>query len=354
MRKHTALYLVLALLGWHLGSALSSLTQAPPKLELDFGQACERAALSPDGRYVAGLIKTPQGWRAGVADLQDGLGIEPVPVPDPPARAHTFSWHESSRWVAFGCADQVRVFDTQKRSVVTLPANPSVRQVLFRGDLLLARADQRVYLWNVKTGKLTFQLNVAHLLHADLTADGKTLAVGSFGEGVKLVGVPSKRVLKHLAPDLTPASLAFCKDDRWLAAALRTGQPSDDHARLFDVPSGRQLGTNLAQANLRGMAVSLDGERLLLRSDNLVSLWQPATGQKISSRQLPATVLDALSPDGLLVASAQPRGSVIVWSAQSGETLHELPHPAAPTQVHFATTNRLEVVGDRYRLWWIR
>ena len=353
MRKGIILYLWLALLGFHLGSALSG--QVPPKLELDLGQGCERASLSPDGRYLAGLLKTARGWSVTVADMHGGPGIEPVAVPDPPARAQTFSWHQSSRWVAFGCLDQVRLFDLEKRTALILPANPMVRQVLFRGDLLLGRADDRVYLWNVKTGKLTLQLHAPHLVQADLTADGKTLALGCFGEGIRLVAVPSKRVVQHLANGLTPAGLAFCKEDRWLAAALRSGRAAEDHTRLFDVPSGRQLGPSLIQNRLRGMAVSRDGGRILLRSDNLVTVWDPSTGNQLSSRTQDSTLIDAISPDGRLVATTQPgSATVTVWNADSGATLHELAHPATPTQINFATSNRLEVVGDRYRLWWIR
>lgn len=356
MRKSVLLTMVLAFLGFQAGSALDRLfASVPPKLELDFGEGCERAALSPDGRFVAGLIRQSDGWYLGVADMLGDGDVEPFPVPDPPARAQTFAWHESSRWVAYGCADQVRLIDCSERKSHTLFANPNVRQVLFRGDRILARADESVTMWNVKTGKLTFHLKVRHLLHADLTADGKVLALGCFGEGVRLLSVPSKRVLRTLADGLVPAAISFCNDDRWVAVALRTGKAPEDHARLYDVASGRQLGPNMGQPRLRGMAVSRDGQRLLTCGEASSTVWQPSTGQKICTRNGTSSLVEALSPDGRLAAASDSRAKVVtVWDAQSGQELHRLDHPAPPRQINWSSSNRLEVTGERYRLWWIR
>jgi WD40 repeat protein len=359
MAKRSWLYLFLAVLGLAAGPCLgrfvTSLLDAPPKLELDFGNDCERAALSPDGHWVAGLLKRADGWAVGISDAHGGPGIAPIPVPDPPARVQTFAWDASSRWLAFGCADQVQLFDTRTGQVRALPASRLVRQVLIRGDVLLARADERVFLWSLKTGKLTFDFSISHLLQADLTADGRTLAVGCFQEGVRLVDVKSRRVLRQLAPGSVPAALCFVNKDRWVIAALRTGRPAEDHARLFEVGTGRQLGPDIGQPGLRGMAASKDGARLLLRSDRLVTVWQPSSGQKLCQRTLPGSLIDALSPDGKLVASAEPgKSQVEIWSAESGKLLHTVEHVARPSQLSFPSSDRLEVVGDRYRLWWIR
>ena len=264
------LYILLALLGAGIGPQLASwLSASPPTLVDDRGQNLERAALSPDGRWIAALEKTPQGWRMGVVDTTGGPPIGPFEVPDPPARVRTFAWQQSSRRVAFGCRDQVHVIDTEKRTHIQHQANPMVRQVQFRGDLLLGRADNRVYLWDADKGKQVFQMDAPHLLHADLTADGKILALGCFGEGVRLVSVPSKKVVRHLANGLTPAMLSLCHGDQWLVAALRTGRANEDHAALFEVSSGRQLGSNIVQPRLRGANVTPDGHRLVLRSDRV-------------------------------------------------------------------------------------
>lgn len=354
MRNRICLLLV-SLLGFAVGSRLDGLFElSQPALELDFGQGCERAALSPDARQVAGLLRWQDRWYVGVTDLMGGPGIEPVEVPDPPARVQTFAWHSSSRWVAFGCQDQVRVFDTKNQSCQILKANANVRQVLFRGDILLGRADENVYLWNVRSGKQTFHLRVPHLLHADLSKNGKTLALGCFGEGVRLVAVPSRKVLRHLAPSHVPVSPTFCRNDRWLAVALRTGAPDEDHARLYEVSSGNPLGRVMAQPAMRGITVSPDGERLLIRSDNLVSVWEPSSGKQIGRRQEQSLLIDALSDTGKWVASTEPGGGVTVWSPEQKDLAHRLPHPSQPTQIAFSPNDRLEVAGDRYRLWWIR
>ena len=288
----------------------------------------------------------------GVVDTTGGPPIGPFEVPDPPARVRTFAWQQSSRRVAFGCRDQVHVIDTEKRTHIQHQANPMVRQVQFRGDLLLGRADNRVYLWDADKGKQVFQMDAPHLLHADLTADGKILALGCFGEGVRLVSVPSKKVVRHLANGLTPAMLSLCHGDQWLVAALRTGRANEDHAALFEVSSGRQLGSNIVQPRLRGANVTPDGHRLVLRSDRVVSVWEPVSGRKISLRDLPAELIDAISPDGKLVATVAPGGQVVeLWLAETGQNFHYLPHINRPTQVDFPDNSHLQVVGDRYRLW---
>lgn len=357
MRKSALLYLLLALVGLQVGTLLDGpwTHTPPPALELDFGQGCERAALSPDGRFVAGLLRRADGWYLGVADMLRDSEIAPFPVPDPPARVQTFAWHAGSRWVAYGCADRVYLLDMKEGKTTVLAANPSVRQVLFRGDTLLARADGNVYLWNVKSGKQTFRLEVSHLLQSDLSTDGKTLAIGCFGEGVRLVAVPSKRVKKTLADGLVPSGIAFCNNDRWVALGLRTGNPQEDHARLYDVPTGRQLGPNMTQLKMRGMSVSHDGARLLTCGELGSTVWQPSTGQKVCVHDSPSGLISVLSPDGRLAASNETASTVTVWDAdKGGETLHTLDHPATPLQINWATHNRLEVAGDRYRLWWIR
>lgn len=356
MKKSVLLTLVLALLGFHTGSVLERLFElSPPKLELDLGEGLERAARSPSGRFVAGLSRRPDGWYLEVSDLSGGPGVKPFPVPDPPARVQTLAWHESSRWVAYGCADQVRLVDCQTGKVRILNANPNLRQVLIRGQILLGRADENVYLWDVASGKQTFHLKASHLLHADLSADGKLLAIGCFGEGVRLVSVPSKRVLRTLADGLIPAGIKFCHQDRWIALALRTGKPAEDHARLYDVSSGRQLGPNMVETGLRGFAISNDGDRLLTSGGAAATVWQPSTGRKICSRAAVSSLLDVLSPDGRLAASSDSRAqTVTVWDPETGRELHRLDHPAPPRQLGWCGLDRLEVTGDRYRLWWFR
>jgi eukaryotic-like serine/threonine-protein kinase len=116
----------------------------------------------------------------------------------------------------------------------------------------------------------------------------------------------------------------------------------DNAVRLWDVDSGRRLGTplrhNLAVIEKQGRNTFLkglkpilarfspDGERVATASvDNSARLWDAHTGEPISPplphRDWVASV--AFSPDGAILSTACKDGSVFLWNGRTGEPMGE-------------------------------
>ncbi len=355
MNLRSFLFLFLAAIGLVLGPQLEHFIYGSPKLIADFGEQYERAAVSPDAKKVIGLKRTSSGWSVQVVDLKGANLLGPIEVADPPARAQTFDWDRSGRWAVFGGASELHIFDLTKKTVTRLDAPPLVRQVAIRANVLMSRSDEIIQLWDISSGRLILRLKEAYLIQADLSSDGKTLAIGCFEEGVKIVDVRSGKIRRHLSKGWTPAGIKFCHQGRWLSTALRAGDHQRDRARLFDVASGRQLGPDISAPNLRGMSVNTSGDRLLLRTSENAVIVEPATGREICRTALSSLFIDSLSPNGALAATnAVDSTDVTVWNGSNGKTVSTLSHPSPTTDVRFADDHLVEVVGGRYRLWQLR
>lgn len=355
MKTRALLLTILAGLGFVLGPHIETLVFGPPNLVADIGEQYERAAVGPRGHQVIGLRRTSAGWSVGVSDLKGVSLLGPIEVADPPARAQTLDWDPSGRWAVYGGASEVQVFDLQKKTVITLDAVPLVRQVAIRGHILMARCDGTVILWDLRSGQRVCEFRTAYLVQADLSADGRTLALGCFEGGIRLVDVRSGRVVRRLSDGWTPAGLKFCHQDKWLATALRASDHERDRARLFDVSSGRQLGPDISAPDLRGMSVNANGDRLLLRTSEHAVIVEPATGREIGRNPITSLFIDSLSPKGDLAAThAENSRGVTVWETATGKTVATLSHPSPLSDLRFVDNERIEVVGGRYRLWKVR
>ena len=311
----------------------------------------------------------------------------------------------------------------------------TVRGAVFTPDgqqLITASHDKTIRVWDANTGAPTrvlrppIELGIyGEYFGVALSSDGKTLAVGGGSGRVFLIDLPSGRMLHFLVGHANSVNgLDFSPDGRYLATAsadktariwdVATGQTVrtlmghtgpvcavrfspdgskvatgalDKTARIFSPDDGSLITTVTAEAEIRGVDWSQDGQILVTGDGSLsdpkargfVSLWRldgtllkrfDALGLVSSLRSTKngavlytwnksaktgAVILDlasgqtratfdkswnvlscsALSPDGRLAATAgSDAGDVRIWRTADGQQVHhlraEVPASGAP------------------------
>jgi WD40 repeat protein len=217
-----------------------------------------------------------------------------------------------------------------------------VRGLAFLPDgrrLAAGASDGRVILWDLASGREQMRLDRGHRLPVNgmaISHDGRYLAAaGGIGsEAVSLWDVDTARALKPASLAAGGEPVAFAPDRPVLAA--RAARPAGSVA-LVDLDADRSLST-IPSRGVRSLAFSLDGRLVATGGDDeLVSVWQAATGQSVASfdgqRHRRAPLADGLgrlmasfglaerptlntiwsvafSPDGARLASASQDGSI--------------------------------------------
>lgn len=339
MRKHLTTVLVLSLLGW--------LTlQGPVRKIGQVGQGLKVASVSPDGQLVAGWKAETGGcWSYAVWQTAGGKLLVPAQViTDPPASGNPFAWGPDGL-LAVGYGEQVALWHGGKLKR-KLKADWMVRDVRFSGTTLMARVDKGVFLWTAASGKLIWSMRQEHLLAARLSSNGKTLATASLEEPILLFDVTDRRRVGQLPAGQATVNLEFCHQDEWLACAFRyRSDRQKDCALVYHWPTARPLSPPLSNPALMGFAVSQDGERLLTRSASTTRIWEGGTGNLVHQKDLPSGAMDALSPDGRLVATAD-RDQVELWRSQDGAPLASLKQTEPVTAVSLPANGVLGVLAD--------
>jgi WD40 repeat protein len=196
-----------------------------------------------------------------------------------------------------------------------------------------------LHLWDATTGREVGKKDRIETRDGSVafSPDGKTLAVGDYGE-VRLLDVGTLKEKAALRAEVGPFDrLAFSPDGRFLAGAYG-GRPGGWWVRqpllkwsgilLWDL-RGAQKPRRLPGAGIDArLAFAPDGKTLAYVSEGFVAseirLWDVARGRLLLHRPghgTPARAL-AVSPDGKLVAS-DAEDALYLWKAATGELLRE-------------------------------
>jgi RNA polymerase sigma factor (sigma-70 family) len=242
-----------------------------------------------------------------------------------------------------------------------------VESLLFTADgktLISGGRDSVIRLWNVDSGKERPPAagNDWVVWRLALSPDGRKLAYPGRG-GIVLWDVPTAREVGTLPGH--HGSFVFSPDGKLLA-----GGSGVNALHLWDVADRRRIRTLAIDVEKSGhkwvafrcVAFSADGKLLVSgadsyregarRRDELIHLWDPATGKELRQLAFKANADDldtlegiALSPDGRTLAAsgrAEPKAGVVrLWDLATGKVL---PEPTAAINDTFPTWKDLHLI----------
>jgi WD40 repeat protein len=157
----------------------------------------------------------------------------------------------------------------------------------------------------------TFWLKHAHPLSLALTRDGRFAATSSYdAPGVRVWDAASVKVLREL-PAEPPARLAFALD----GATLATG--SEQTVTLWTVATGERAHTFTTAARIHSLAFSPDGKWLAIETRHGLVLHRAAVPCEEFARLATApdrgTASFRFSRDGRQLAVQTANGGAVVW-----------------------------------------
>jgi RNA polymerase sigma factor (sigma-70 family) len=331
-------------------------------LRLEGKQAVTAVAFSCDGHTLATgcedgkvrLWQVPSGNRLYESDFQ-GLGVQVVafspdrkrfasgvngritvwdlatrePLRQLRASVETIAFSPDGGTLASGSHDcTIRLWDVSTGKERALPAaghRGSVRGVAVSADGTVATTagGDRLYLWEVASGKELSRLDVSGTWYAAATTlalspDGTVVATDS-GLWNRATGKALGR-LKGL--DCGIESIAFSPDGRTLALGTQDIRPGKDRTiRLWDVARVKER-THFGVQPVHALGYSPDGRTLAAgNGDGTISLWDVATGRegrRIKGHQREVNSV-AFAPDGQILASSSFDGEVFLWDAATGK-----------------------------------
>jgi RNA polymerase sigma factor (sigma-70 family) len=306
-------------------------------------------AFSPDGAKLAsgGWDKTLRLW-----DVATGNQLRRLEGHTEAVMAVGFS--SDGNLLASGSGDRTaRLWDpVTGRELRRLEGHGhSIMAVAFTPygkTLATASGDKVIRLWDPATGKGRGRLEG----HGDwirsiaFSPNGKLLAsaAATFGQSgiageLKLWDVAARKALPRLGDLRGPfESVAFSPDGKTLAA----GASHNNHIRLWDVATGKELSPPGHLGSAAPASVSADGKRALIGSyaEHVLRLWDAETGRELRRFRGDQGVL---LPDGktvLAILWSEP--SVLhVWDAGTGKERRQVPRPVAGRFVAFAGDGKL-------------
>lgn len=297
--------------------------------------------VSPDGKLLAS--PTFDGRTIHLYDARTGKEV--ARTKGVANRPTTMAFSGDGRWLTSSSDDGVlRVWATAGGDLAyqIKAHSASVDRVALSGDgkLLasISKADQNVHIWDVAAGKElhSFVGPRGGVLSVAFTPDGKSVRTAHH-EGVQSGSPPEDwgaewswrqwdarsgkelRVVQARQKGGMNRAV-FSPDGKFLAAWTQNGD-----LRLWDVGAGKEPGQwQGSMRRCRDMAFSPDGTLLVGVIDDVVRVWESATGKEVCRRTLtgPGVVQRCLiAPDNKTLLLDEQRRGVFLFDSTTGEEL---------------------------------
>jgi len=360
----------------------------------------ENAASQPSGPVGPGLDYHP-------SDLNRPSGVPAMPESLPqvtwvePAHPHPVTALAASPWaplLAVAGHERIYLYDLARRipaGELAFPEGvPYCLHFSRDGATLMAAGGRnvqsgRVVLFDVRTGSRIAAIGqeMDAVLAADVSADGKLVALGGPGKLVKIYSVPDGKLLfqfnKHTdwitAMEFSPDGSRLATGDRaggiflWQSATggglgalaehkdaitslswrgdgqLLASASEDGQIIVWNVGDGFPLATiskahqpkaapntyGLIPGGVLGAQFTADGRIVSVGRDSDIRIW--SVDGKAQSASLPADALltkVAVSFDGKLAIAGDYRGNIVIWDGQRAVTLAVHPETGASFSAH--------------------
>jgi WD40 repeat protein len=213
------------------------------------------------------------------------------------------------------------------------------------------RTNLAAWQWQLSPLRRYFELP-SQVLAVAYSPDGKMIATGGMDGKAQLWDATTWEPVGQPLPHRTQVNaIAFSPDGQWLLTA--SGSPGavlsskETGARLWKVATGTPHGDwcrhasndALQAANILAVALGPDGKTFVTGGeDKTARLWNVPTGKELAAFRHPAPVVAvAFSPDGQTVAAGtsapslggpkSTSGAVYLWNVATKQKIGELVHP---------------------------
>jgi WD40 repeat protein/serine/threonine protein kinase len=318
---------------------------------------------------VMGVAFHSDGWRLASASLDGTVKLwaanrsaelETWSTPSGPKYALAFN--PAGQRLACACGNRtvvVRDPGTGAITEVLLGHTKGVQALAYTSDgtrLVSASRDGSVIVRDVEKGRdlLKFAQHTGPVLAVAVSADGRWVASGGEDKKIYLWELATGNVVQTLPAEGPPVlKVLFSPDGSRLycsTGGYRDGQPLPAEVRVFEIPSGRALGTLVRQSTIHRIALSPDGRRLAVTgTEDAVTVWDVESRERVAClRGHSNSVLAvAFSADGHRLVTGGFDHTVKIWSVDSAQELLTLDgHTNAISDVAFSQDGKVLASTD--------
>ena len=230
----------------------------------------------------------------------------------------------SGSWDGKICFWDVATGQLQKTITGHEEGIPSIAYLPDGESLVSGGWDNNIHVWYVPFEHL-LQTIAGNITEPDpgngvrsmsLNPDGRTLAVATDEDVIRLWDILTGKVKVTLASNRHGAAVAFSSVGNVIAAEGNVPAGQRSGIRLWDVETGKPLKTlKPVRGVVYGIAFSPDGQTLASASWQTIEVWNTITGERkgVFTAHPGWNRVVAFTPDGQILASGSDNGTVILW-----------------------------------------